>query len=62
MFFYSGSVEKSLCTLERIEAVISDCKGSTINVNVEDYSTDKHVDEAAIITWRVAVSTFQSMG
>lgn len=48
---------KSLCTLERIEAIISDCKGSTLTVAVEEYGlADKMVLEAAIITFNHSVS------
>lgn len=53
--FYSGNVEKSLCTLERIEAIISDCKGSTTEPTVESYGT-REVIEAAIITFKHEVT------
>ena len=54
--FFSGNVEGSLCTLERMQAMISDCRGSTTAANVPNYE-DVLVEEATIITFKHDVST-----
>lgn len=53
---FSEMVEKSLCTLERIEAIISDCTGSITGKNVDSYGSPEQVKEAAVITFRQTVS------
>ena len=55
--FFSGNVEGSLCTLERMQAMISDCRGSRPASSVPDYE-DVIVEEAAIITFNQSVSLF----